>query len=886
VISVKMTPMLQQYLEIKEQHRDCILFYRMGDFYEMFFDDAVSAAKVLGITLTSRNKKSDPNQVPMCGIPYHALQGYLAKLIRAGHRVAICEQTEDPATAKGIVKREVVRVVSPGVITDDLLLDDKSNNYLCALTIAEKGNRLLFGSAFLDISTGEFLVSEISPEGGGNAPILDQIDRLKPAEILIHSADRPSLQGILDQLGAEMVKVCVTERTTDVRHLPTASALLHDHFSVLSLDGFGCSGFTVAISAAAILLEYVRETQKTDIDHIEKLTPLDTRTILHIDDASRRNLELITTLSGTERQGSLLGVLDHTCTPMGARLLKHNLLFPLQDLTRITARLDAVTYFFKDGARRKELRHQLDQVYDLERLNSRMILGSGNGRDMLAMKNSLACLPAIRDLLAEGNTARLIAIYQQFDTLADLCDLLEGAINPDAPLSIREGQLIKAGYSQELDELLNLLRDSKKLIIDLETREREKVAIPKLKVGYNRVFGYFIEVSKSHADKVPPDYIRKQTLVNAERFITPELKEFEEKILGAEERRLDLEYQMFIAIRERLAANSSRILLTGGLLAQLDYLAANAELAHRYNYRRPEVNDGTEIDIVEGRHPVIERNLPSGQFVPNSVHLDQTSDEVLIITGPNMAGKSTVLRQTALIVLMAQMGCYVPAESAVIGVVDRIFTRVGAMDNLRRGQSTFMVEMSETANILNNATERSLVILDEIGRGTSTYDGLAIAWAVAEDLVEKNGLGVKTLFATHYHELTELANKIPRIRNYSIAVREWQGQIIFLHKLVKGRTSGSYGIQVAALAGVPEHVVLRAQEILKEIEMGKFDGGAATSMPETRKNRRRRSHPGQLSLFAVPADPVREKLLQLKLDQCSPLEALQILYSLKERVEQ
>lgn len=880
----KLTPMLQQYLEIKGQHEDAILFYRMGDFYEMFFDDAVVASKILGITLTSRNKKSDPAQVPMCGIPYHAAQSYLAKLIKAGRRVAICEQTEDPASAKGIVKREVVRIISPGVITDDQLLDGKSNNYLSSLAIKEAHGLRHFGISFLDVSTGEFLIGEFAEKPGKEDEILDQLTRLAPSELLIPLDDRERLEGLLEQLRTLLPDLCITERNTQIYQGDGARELLHEHFRVVTLDGFGCGPFSSGVIAAGALLEYIQDTQKSAIDHIEKLTPIDTESILHIDESSRRNLELTQTIAGGQRHGSLLSVLDSTCTPMGARLLRHNLLFPLQSRQKIIDRLDAVTFFFNNSTLRKDVRNLLENVYDLERLNSRMILGSGNGRDMLAMKNSLAWLPAIHGLLARGDTTKLIAIREGLDILADLHDLLARSIHPEAPVGVHEGHLIAEGYNQELDELVLLLRDDKKLILDLETKERQATGIAKLKIGYNRVFGYFIEISKTHEHKVPDSYIRKQSLVNAERFITPELKEFESRVLGAEDRRIELEYQLFLAIRTQLAENSSRILKTARLLAQIDYLAAGAEIAHRNNYRRPEMDDGDEIHIVEGRHPVIERTLPSGKFVPNDVHLDQHSEEVLIITGPNMAGKSTVLRQTALIVLMAQMGCYVPADHATIGIVDRIFTRVGAMDNLRRGQSTFMVEMSETANILNNATERSLVILDEIGRGTSTYDGLSIAWAVAEELVEKNRKGVKTLFATHYHELTELAKTNSRIQNYSIAVREWQGSIIFLHKLVKGGTSRSYGIQVAGLAGVPHHVVKRAMEILKEIELGKF-GRSTPSLSSGMKTGRNRKNPDQLSLFAPPADPIREYLMKVNLDECAPVEALNTLYSLKDMLK-
>lgn len=876
--------MLQQYLEIKQQHEDTILFYRMGDFYEMFFDDAIVASKLLGITLTSRNKKSDTVQVPMCGIPYHAVQTYLAKLIKAGRRVAICEQTENPSEAKGIVRREVVRIISPGVITDDLLLDDKSNNYICSLVVKATSGQKLQGLSFLDVSTGEFLVGEFSDENDKDEVILDQLTRLMPSELLIPVKERKFLDPLLQQVQTFIPGICITERDGEHYHADSARALLHDHFGVVTLDGFGCSRFSSGIIAAGALLNYVQETQKTAIDHIEKLSPLDTNSILHIDDSSRRNLELTQTIVGGQRQGSLLSVLDHTCTPMGARLLKHNLLFPLQDKTRINNRLDAVTFFYKNSTIRRELRNLLDQVYDLERLNGRMILGSGNARDMLSMKNSFAALPAIFNLLGQCNTQKLIDIRKQFDTLSDLHQLLEQAIHHEAPITLHDGHLIKSGFNKELDELVLLLRDGKKLILELEAKERAATGIGKLKIGFNKVFGYFIEVSKIQADKVPDSYIRKQTLVNAERFITPELKEFENKVLGAQDKRVELEYQLFLALRGQLAENSSRLLKTAQLLAQIDFLAANGEMAHKFNYRRPEINEGDEIRILEGRHPVIERTLPSGKFVPNDVHLDQTTDEVLIITGPNMAGKSTVLRQTALIVLMAQMGCYVPAQQASIGIVDRIFTRVGAMDDLRRGQSTFMVEMSETANILNNSTEKSLVILDEIGRGTSTYDGLSIAWAVAEDLVHKNGKGVKTLFATHYHELTELAKTNKRVQNYSIAVREWQGNIIFLHKLVKGGTSRSYGIQVAGLAGVPNNVVHRAEAILRKIELGKF---AKTTEPLSpgKKSTKSKKHPDQLTLFAPPADPIREYLQGINLDQCAPLDALKTLYVLKEMLK-
>ncbi len=873
--------MLQQYFEIKEQHEDAILFYRMGDFYEMFFDDAIEASKILGITLTSRNKKTDSVQVPMCGIPYHAAQTYLAKLVKSGRRVAICEQTESPAEAKGIVKREVVRIISPGVVTDNHLLDDKSNNYVCAAVARENGEKSHWGIGFLDLSTGEFLVGEFLTKNQEFEDVLDQVTRLTPAEILVQGNKNSSVDALLQSITVLLPDICITDRESPVFHFSTAKELLLDHFETVTLDGFGCGNFSTGIIAAGALLEYVQETQKTSSKHIEKLTPLDVETILQIDDSSRRNLELTQTIIGASRQGSLLSVIDQTCTPMGARLLKSNLLFPLQDTDRINNRLDAVTYFYKNSNVRSKLRTLLETVYDLERLNSRMIMGTGNGRDMLAMKNSLAQLPPISSLLSECDTVKLIELHQRFDILEDLYELLDKSIHPEAPITLRDGNLIQEGYNAELDELISILRDGRQMILNLETQERQSTGIAKLKIGYNKVFGYFIEVSKIQADKVPETYIRKQTLVNAERFITPELKEFESKVLGAQDRRVELEYQLFTEIRTQLVTNSSRILQVAKILAQIDFLAANAETAQLYNYRRPQIDNGDEIEITEGRHPVIERSLPSGKFVPNDVTLNQSSDEVLIITGPNMAGKSTVLRQTALIVLLAQMGSYVPAENAKIGVVDRIFTRVGAMDDLRRGQSTFMVEMSETANILNNATERSLVVLDEIGRGTSTYDGLSIAWAVAEELVKKNKRGVKTLFATHYHELIELAKSHKRVKNYSITVREWQNSIIFLHKLAKGGTNRSYGIQVASLAGVPDHVVKRAGEILQDIEKGNLDP-SETSGRSYRRKKSIKHHPDQLSLFPAPGNPQLDYLNNIVLDEITPRQALDILYKMKK----
>jgi len=885
----KITPMLQQYMEIKASQEDAILFYRMGDFYEMFFDDAEVAAKILGITLTSRSNKNSENKIPMCGVPYHAASSYLAKLVKAGHRVAVCEQVEDPRSVKGgnIVKREVVRIVTPGVTTDEQLLDDKANRYLAAVYISSDRSGAAYGAGYLDISTGEFLVSEHHTL----EDLLDELTRMGPAELLIEESESEENKKAVDAIMAFLPNLCLTTRPDHTFHLETARETLLEHFGVLNLAGFGCEHMKPGISAAGALLQYISETQKTACSHIEKLVPVNLENVLIVDEPSRRNLELAQTIVGGSREGSLLDTLDYSATPMGARLLRRRLLFPLRDVGRIRARLDGVELLYTENRLRENLISLLSQVYDLERLNSRVVLGSANPRDLIAIRNSLAQLPEIKALFTETQGNILHDIVAGLDELPEIKNLLDESIRDDAPITLREGKIIKQGFDPELDEFLAILRDGKGMILALEAKERERTGIANLKIGFNKVFGYYLEVSRGQLANVPDYFIRKQTLVNAERFITPDLKEFENKVMGAEEKMLELEYRLFTEIRNKVAAQSTILLETAANLARLDYFACLAEAARRHRYVKPEVNDSEAITIIEGRHPVIERALPAGRFVPNDIHLDQENEEVLIITGPNMAGKSTVLRQAALIVLMAQMGGFVPAEKAEIGVVDRIFTRVGAMDDLRRGQSTFMVEMNETANILNNATDKSLVILDEIGRGTSTFDGLAIAWAVAEDLVNKNGKGVKTLFATHYHELTELALTRDRVKNYNIGVREWNDSIIFLHKIMKGATNRSYGIQVAALAGVPPKVVERAHEILRNIEKGEFDylGEPRIAASKNRKRKKRggaEKHPNQLNLFPGGADPLREKLESITPDGLSPIEALNLLYELKKLSEE
>ena len=883
-IKLKMTPMLQQYLQIKEEHPGTILFYRMGDFYEMFFEDAEVCSRVLGITLTSRSKNS-ASRVPMCGVPYHAISGYLAKMVKAGYRVAICEQTEDPKQAKGIVKREVVRIVTPGVTTDDQILDAKNNTFVCALALVRKGGRAITaGLSFLDVSTGNFLISELSLAGGSLDPVIDEITRMQPAELLLSAQDMEQLTELTATLTTLLDGLCLTERQDVWFSHDTAQTTLLEHFKTRNLAGFGCQQMTTGIAAAGCLLSYIQETQKTDLSFIRQLQPLARSGFLIIDESSRRNLELTETIIGGKRRGSLLSVLDLTATPMGARLMRQRLLFPLQNREKILQRLAGVEMLLADSNLRWELQLQLKEIYDLERLCSRLVLGQGNARDMAAMKISLGCLPQLKKLLINMPPGLLQDIGMELDPIHELHDLIHTAIREDAPVTLRDGRLICDGYNEELDTLIDLLSNGKKKILALEAKERQRTGISKLKVGYNKVFGYFFEVSRAQSTAIPDDFIRKQTLVNAERFITPELKELENSIATASERRLTLEYDLFIEIRCQIGAQSERLLAAARSIARVDFLVSLTRAADKYHYSRPKIVEDHSITITEGRHPVIEQSMKKGDFVPNDVALDQEKEELLIITGPNMAGKSTVLRQTALIVLMAHIGSFVPADQAEICIVDRIFTRVGAMDDLRRGQSTFMVEMNETANILNNATENSLVILDEIGRGTSTYDGLAIAWAVAEELADKNDKGVKTLFATHYHELTDLAATHPRIQNYSIAVHERDDTIFFLHRLVKGATNRSYGIQVAGLAGVPAHVVKRAHEILANIEKGEFtySGEPAIAVSENPKNQQ----PCQLSLFPPREDPLRDLLRTVDPDELSPREAQQLIYELFDSMNQ
>jgi DNA mismatch repair protein MutS len=857
--------MLRQYLGIKGEYPDAILFFRMGDFYEMFFDDATIASRILGITLTSRGTYNG-QKVPMCGIPHHASKSYVATLVENGWKVAICEQTEDPKTSKGIVRREVIRVVTPGSVVEDGDVDSKSNLYMAALS-ARNGQ---YGLAHLDLSTGEFRVTET--EEWGKA--LDELGRISPAELLIPEKSDPFEQS---QLSLHRVETLSKEAFDEGR----ASRLLKEQLGVKSLGGFGCDGMEQGIIAAAAIVHYLQETQKGNPDHVKEIVSYRLDGFMFLDESTVLNLELFRTLRRQSVKGSLFQILDKTVTPMGSRLLKRWIAYPLLDLLPIRMRLGAVAIFKEDPTFREEIRDQLKGIHDLERLNGRISLGRANARDLVALQSSILRLPAIKKRLA-GSTGELLAdVALKLDTLEDIAQLVGGAISPEPPVSLKEGGLIREGYHEELDRLIAVTRDGKAWIAALAASEQERTGISNLKIGYNRIFGYYIEVSKANLHLIPSDYIRKQTLVNGERYINEPLKEYEEMVVGAEEERVALEYEIFEQIRNRVARENQRIKQTGNLVAVIDALAGLAEVAALNSYACPEVNDGGVIEIVDGRHPVIEQTVNEEEFVPNDIRLDDKEQQVLIITGPNMAGKSTILRQTALTVLMAQIGSFVPAPKAAIGIVDRIFTRIGASDDLARGQSTFMVEMNETANILRHATPRSLVILDEIGRGTSTYDGLSIAWAVAEALHDREGRGVRTLFATHYHELTELLTTNRRAKNFNIAVKEWNGQIIFLRKLVPGGASRSYGIQVARIAGLPETVIERAKEILENLEGEDIDD---VGRPRLARSRGTRDEGDvlQLNLFGAQDQRLNKWIRGLDISAMTPLEALIELNNMKE----
>lgn len=868
-----LTPAMRQYLEIKSQYPDCILFFRMGDFYEMFFEDAVLASKLLEITLTSRNKGKE-DSVPLCGFPWHAASSYIAKLISKGYKVAVCEQMEDPRLAKGVVKREVVRVVTPGLVLDPDNLEAKQNNFLAGIALRGEA----FGLAFLDVSTGEFRATEIV-----DRPFfLDEVIRHGFREIVLEEGFRDPL---LETVLARELDGCVINRfPRDWFDHGASLAILGEHVGAESIDRLEPDRRPALIAAAGAVLRYVRETQKERLGHINEIAAYRSESFLVLDETAKRNLELFATTQGGAKEGTLFHVLDETMTAMGGRRLRWWLAYPLLDTARIRERLAAVGEIREAHLARQDLRKALAGLYDMERLGARISLGVANGRDLAALRASLRTLPGLKGLLEALEAPALAAIRGGIDEMPDTLDLLERAIVDEPPLTLREGGIIREGYDAELDRIVSIARDGKSWIAALEEKERQRTGIANLRVGFNSVFGYYIEVTKSQTASVPAEYIRKQTLVNAERYINEELKEYEQTVLHAEEKRREREYDLFTEIRERAAARIRQIQKSAATLADLDALASLAEVAETYNYVCPAVDDGDVLEIRDGRHPVVERMPLAEGFVPNDVLMDRGANRLLVITGPNMAGKSTFIRQVAHIVILAQMGSFVPAASARIGLVDRVFTRVGAADVLAKGQSTFMVEMTEVANILKNATPRSLILLDEVGRGTSTFDGLSIAWAVAEHIHDAAHLGARTLFATHYHQLTDLALTREGVANYYIAVKEWGERIIFLRKIMKGATARSYGIQVARLAGVPDEVIARAKEVLENLEKGELDEVGMPTLARRRKGPAR-PHPGQLSLFADDESLVLEEIDATDVNTLTPIEAMNLISQWKERIK-
>lgn len=878
----ELTPMMKQYMETKSQYQDCILFYRLGDFYEMFFEDALTASRELEITLTGKNCGQE-EKAPMCGVPYHAVEGYLNRLVAKGYKVAICEQVEDPKTTKGIVKREVVRIVTPGTNLDTQALDETKNNYImCIVYIADR-----YGVSVADISTGDYFVTEI-PD---SAKLLDEIYRFSPSEIICNEAFYMSgvdMDGMKDRLGITIYSLESWYFDDEV-----CRKKLLEHFEVSSFAGLGLADYDCGIISAGALLQYLLETQKNSLSNLTHITPYAAGKFMMIDSSTRRNLELCETLREKQKRGSLLWVLDKTKTAMGARTLRKYVEQPLIDKTEIIRRLDAVQELKEQAISREEIREYLSPVYDLERLITKIAYGSANPRDLTAFRSSLEMLPALLYILQEMKAELLKDLAVDLDPLEDLCILVKKAIREDPPIAMKEGNIINDGYNEEVDKLHRAKSDGKDWLAKLENDEREKTGIKNLKIKYNKVFGYYLEVTNSYKEMVPEYYTRKQTLANAERYITPELKELEDMILGAEDKLYALEYELYSEVRDLIASQIERIQKTAKAVAALDAFASLALVAERNNYVRPKINEKGVIDIKEGRHPVVERMIPNEMFISNDTYLDDKKHRISIITGPNMAGKSTYMRQTALIALMAQIGSFVPAKSANIGLSDRIFTRVGASDDLASGQSTFMVEMTEVANILRNATSKSLLILDEIGRGTSTFDGLSIAWAVIEYISDSRLLGAKTLFATHYHELTELEGKIDNVNNYCIAVKEKGDDIVFLRKIVKGGADKSYGIQVAKLAGVPELVIGRAKEIVEELSDEDITARVSEIASKERVVKKKPKVKkyddvdiAQMSLFdTVKDDDVLEELKNLDVGNMTPIDALNTIYRLQNKLK-
>ena len=876
----ELTPMMQQYMETKNQYKDCILFYRLGDFYEMFFDDAITASRELEITLTGKNCGLE-ERAPMCGVPFHSVDGYLNRLVQKGYKVAICEQVEDPKMAKGIVKREVVRIVTPGTNFNMQALDESKNNYIMCIVYMEDN----YGLAVCDVTTGDYFVTELE----NSRKLMDEIAKYSPSEIVCNESLYMSgidLDDLKNRLG-------ITVYPLEAWYFDDAMCIkaLKEHFKISSLDGLGLSDFNSGMIGAGALLQYLYETQKNSLSHLTGISCYTTGKYMLLDSSSRRNLELCETLREKQKRGSLLWVLDKTKTAMGARMLRSFVEQPLIDKESIIKRLDAVTELKDNAICREEIREYLAPVYDLERLISKVTYQSANPRDMIAFRSSLEMLPHIKCILGDLSSPLTRELDDNLDTLSELCELIRQGIEEEPPLAMKEGGIIKSGYNETVDTLRNAKVEGKTWLAELEAEEREKTGIKNLKIKYNKVFGYYLEVTNSYQYLVPDYYTRKQTLANAERYITPRLKELEDMILGAEDKLYALEYELYCEIRETIAAEVVRIQKTAKALAQIDVLASLAHVAERNNFVRPNINEKGVIDIKNGRHPVVEKMIPNDMFIANDTYLDDKKNRVSIITGPNMAGKSTYMRQTALIVLLAQIGSFVPADSANIGIVDRIFTRVGASDDLASGQSTFMVEMTEVANILRNATSKSLLILDEIGRGTSTFDGLSIAWAVVEHISNKRLLGAKTLFATHYHELTELEGKIDSVNNYCIAVKEKGDDIVFLRKIVKGGADKSYGIQVAKLAGVPDSVINRAKDIVEELvnaDLSTRIRDISVQTHETTKKVKKYDEVdlAQMSLFdTVKDDDVLEELKSIDVSNLTPMDALNTIYRLQNKLK-
>lgn len=871
----KLSPMMQEYVKTKKAYSDCVLFYRLGDFYEMFFEDALLVTKELELTLTGKECGLE-ERAPMCGIPFHAAETYITRLIEKGHKVAVCEQVEDPKLAKGLVKREVIRIVTPGTTLDAASLDESRNNYLMSVFFTEDH----FGMAMAVVSTGDCFLTELDQ----NRKLLDEINKFSPAEIICNDAFLMSgmdVEDLKNRLG-----ICLFTLEADYFDDRRCREILGEHFRVSSLEDLGIGGYDSGIVAAGALFRYLTETQKTDLTQMATIRPYVPEKYMLIDSSSRRNLELVETLREKQKRGTLLWILDKTKTAMGARTLRGFVEQPLIDPEEIEKRLGGIEELNQKPMLRDEIREYLNPVYDLERLVSRITYHTANPRDLVAFAASTEMIPYIKQILGDFESPLLRQINEDMDMLSDMTDLIRRAIAEDPPLAQKEGGIIREGYNEDVDKFRRSRTDGKKWLTELETRERERTGIKNLKVKFNRVFGYSLEVTKSFQNLVPDNYVRKQTLANAERYITQELKELEDLILGAEDKLYALEYELFADVRDKVGREVVRIQKTAKAIAGLDAFASLALVADQNNYCRPKINTNGVIRIKGGRHPVVERMIENDMFIANDTTLDNNRKRISIITGPNMAGKSTYMRQTALIVLMAQIGSFVPAQSADIGIVDRIFTRVGASDDLASGQSTFMVEMTEVANILRNATSRSLLILDEIGRGTSTFDGLAIAWAVIEYISNTRVCGAKTLFATHYHELTELEGKLPGVNNYCVAVKEKGDDIVFLRKIVKGGADKSYGIQVARLAGVPEAVLSRAKELVEELSDADITAAVKDlASPKKKKVKYDQVDMGQISMFDTVSDNSKiEEIKNLEISTLTPVEALNILYNLQNKI--